>query len=180
MLPWPFKQAMSAAPVNKVGRCNMSFIKWIDDHIEEVALVVLLIFMTIVMSIQVIARYVFSYSLTWSEEITRYMFIWSGFLSISFCYKKGIVIKIEQVLSLLPNPVRKIISIFEKLVALVFFIYMVPFGYKFLLASIDSGQLSPAMRLPMHLIQSAPIVGFILTAARVAEGLIKELTVKTD
>lgn len=158
----------------------MLFIKWLDDHIEEYALGILLIFMTIVMSIQVIARYVFGYSLTWSEEITRYMFIWSGFLSISFSYKKGIVIKIEQVVSLLPKQIRKFISIIEKLVALVFFIYMVPFAYKFLQASIDSGQLSPAMRLPMYFIQIAPLVGFTLTAIRAAEGLVNEFTAETN
>lgn len=158
----------------------MSFVKWLDDHIEEYALGVLLILMTIVMSIQVIARYAFSYSLTWSEEITRYMFIWSGFLSISYCYKKGIVIKIEQVVNVLPSSLKKVISILEKLAAFAFFAYMIPFAYKFLIASVQSGQLSPAIRLPMYFIQVAPLVGFALTVVRIAEGIVKEFTEKTN
>lgn len=158
----------------------MSFVKWLDDHIEEYALGILLILMTIVMSIQVIARYAFSYSLTWSEEITRYMFIWSGFLSISFCYKKGIVIKIEQAVNVLPESLRKVVRILEKLAAFSFFAYMIPFAYKFLVASIESGQLSPAVRLPMYILQVAPLVGFILTAIRILEGIVNEFTEKTN
>lgn len=158
----------------------MSFIKWLDDHIEEYALGILLIFMTIVMSIQVVARYVFDYSLTWSEEMTRYMFIWSGFLSISFGYKKGIAIRIEQIVSMLPKQIKKFVNIIEKLTALGFFVYMVPFAYKFLQASIQSGQLSPAMRLPMYFIQIAPLVGFVLTVIRVGEGLVNEFIAKSN
>lgn len=158
----------------------MSFVKWLDDHIEEYALGILLILMTIVMSVQVIARYAFSYSLTWSEEITRYMFIWSGFLSISFCYKKGIVIKIEQAVNVLPESLRKVVRILEKLAAFAFFAYMIPFAYKFLVASIESGQLSPAVRLPMYFLQVAPLVGFILTAIRILEGIVNEFTEKAN
>lgn len=158
----------------------MSFVKWLDDHIEEYALGILLILMTIVMSVQVIARYAFSFSLTWSEEITRYMFIWSGFLSISFCYKKGIVIRIEQAVNVLPESLRKVVRILEKLAAFAFFAYMIPFAYKFLVASIESGQLSPAIRLPMYFLQVAPLVGFILTAIRIVEGIVNEFIEKTN
>ena len=42
--------------------------KIIPDRFEEVLLVLLLISMTLVLGVQIIARYVFQNSLTWSEE----------------------------------------------------------------------------------------------------------------
>ena len=70
---------------------------WLDENLEEFLLVVFLIAMTLIMGIQVLSRYVLGQSLSWSEEITRYLFIWSGFLSVSYCSKKCLSIKIETV-----------------------------------------------------------------------------------
>ena len=53
---------------------------WLDENLEEFLLVFFLIAMTLIMGIQIFCRYVLGQSLSWSEEITRYLFIWSGFL----------------------------------------------------------------------------------------------------
>ena len=59
----------------------MKVLKWLDNNLEQAILLILLCGMTLVMGAQIIARYAFSASLSWSEEITRYMFIISGFIS---------------------------------------------------------------------------------------------------
>ena len=59
-------------------------IRWLDDYLEEVLLVAALAAMAVIMGVQVFCRYVLGASLSWSEELTRYIFIWAGFLSISF------------------------------------------------------------------------------------------------
>jgi len=155
----------------------MKIIKMIDDNFEELILMLLLAFMAVVMGIQVVSRYAFNYSLTWSEEITRYMFIWSSFLSISYCTKKQISIKIEQLISMLPTKLNAIFKIIEKIIMLVFFIYMIKYAYGFVHASVLSGQISPACRIPMYFIQVAPLVGFILTIIRLLQGLVFEFKV---
>ena len=66
----------------------MKVLKWLDNNLEQAILLILLCGMTIVMGGQIIARYAFSASLSWSEELTRYLFIWCGFLSVSYCTKK--------------------------------------------------------------------------------------------
>jgi len=45
-----------------------------------------LIAMTLIMGSGFL-RYVLGMSLSWSEELTRYIFIWCGFLSVSYCSK---------------------------------------------------------------------------------------------
>ena len=69
---------------------------WIDEYLEEFVMTILLILMALIMGVQVLSRYVFGMSLSWSEEITRYLFIWSAFISVSLCTKKCISIKIDQ------------------------------------------------------------------------------------
>ena len=57
---------------------------WLNDSLEEFLMVASLILMTLIMGIQVFSRYVLGASLSWSEELTRYIFVWAGFLSGSF------------------------------------------------------------------------------------------------
>ena len=59
----------------------MKIIRWLDDNLEEALLIALLVTMTLLMGLQVFSRYILNASLSWSEELTRYLFIWSGFLS---------------------------------------------------------------------------------------------------
>ena len=49
---------------------------YLDEYLEEILMVIFLIAMTLIMGIQVFSRYVLGMSLSWSEEITRYLFIW--------------------------------------------------------------------------------------------------------
>lgn len=53
----------------------MRIVKWLERNLEEILLFVMLCAMVLIMGIQITARYVFSSSLSWSEEITRYLFI---------------------------------------------------------------------------------------------------------
>ena len=142
-------------------------LQWLDENLEEVLLVIALAAMAVIMGIQVIARYIFGASLSWSEELTRYIFIWAGFLSVSYCTKKCISIKIEQFVAMFPKRGN---HTFE----LIVFLYLIPFAWKYLLSAIANGQTSPAMGIPMYYVQAAPLVGFILSAIRVFQRWIIE------
>ena len=48
---------------------------WLDENLEEFILVIFLIAMTLIMGIQIFCRYVLGMSLSWSEELTRYL-VW--------------------------------------------------------------------------------------------------------
>ena len=85
-------------------------LKWLDENLEEFLMVALLIAMTVIMGIQVFARYALGASLSWSEELTRYLFIWSGFISVSYCTKKCISIKIEQFVAMFPRRGESIVQ----------------------------------------------------------------------
>lgn len=155
----------------------MKIIKWLDENLEEALMVLFLIAMTLIMGVQVFSRYALGMSLSWSEELTRYLFIWSGFLSVSFCSKKCLSIKIEQFVALFPRRGRAVFKVVNHTFELIFFVYMIPFAAAYLMSAVYSGQVSPACGIPMYYIQAAPLVSFVLVALRILQRWIIEFRI---
>ncbi|HIX68056.1 MAG TPA: TRAP transporter small permease [Candidatus Anaerostipes excrementavium] len=152
-------------------------LKWLNENLEEFLMVALLIAMTLIMGIQVFARYALGASLSWSEEITRYLFIWSAFISVSYCTKKCISIKIEQFVALFPRRGQAIFKVVNHTFELIFFFYLIPFSVHYLRSAFESGQVSPACGIPMYYIQAAPLVSFLLVAIRIIQRWIVEFKI---
>ncbi len=152
----------------------MKVLKWLDESLEEVLLIVLLIAMVCIMGIQVVARYCLNQSLSWSEELTQYLFVWATFISVSYCVKKRISIKIEQLLNILPEPGQTALRLFRHTVVLLFCIIMLPYCQSYLQQSIELEATSAALGIPMYYTQSAPLVGFLLLTVRVAQAWWRE------
>lgn len=157
-------------------------LKWLDENLEEFFMVVLLIAMTFIMGIQVFARYALGASLSWSEEITRYLFIWSGFISVSYCTRKCISIKIEQFVAIFPRRGQAMFKVVNHTLELALFFYLIPYAFLYLKSAVDSGQVSPACGIPMYYIQAAPLFSFILVAFRILQRWIIEfrIVIKKD
>lgn len=152
----------------------MKVLKWLDDKLEEVLMVLLLIGIVVFMSAQVISRRVFNDSLTWTDELTRYLLVWSCFLSISYCVKKRISIKITQFQNMLPEKAIPFIKLIRHTIVLVFCIIMLPFCVTYIQQAVNSGATSAALLIPMYYIQSAPLAGFLLLLIRVAQAWVRE------
>lgn len=147
----------------------MKLLKWLDDYLEEALLLIMLGIMVVVMGIQITARYVFASSLSWSEEITRFLFICSGFLSASYCIKKSLSVKIDQLVNMLPGRGVHIFRLISYSIQLVFFSYLIPFAWKYVMSGIESVQLSPACGIPMYVIQSFTVISFVLCVIRLIQ-----------
>jgi len=124
-------------------------------------LVVMMIVMTLAVIVQVFLRYVFSFSLSWSEEVARYLMIWVAFLGGSLALQKGLHIGVELLLVRISPEWRKWISIFSKMLILTFLIFLTIGGIKITWAVRD--QSSPALLFSMaYAYLSAPVGGFFM------------------
>ena len=155
----------------------MKVIKWLDEYLEEMIMIILLVCMVCIMGLQVVMRYVFNQSLSWSEELTQYMFVWTTFISVSYCVKKRISIKIEQVINALPQPGQTGLRLFRHALVFVFCIIMIPYAVTYVQQAIDSQATSAALGIPMYFIQSAPLVGFLLLTVRVVQAFWREANI---
>ena len=55
----------------------MKKLRWTWDNFEEVLLCIIITVITLVSGLQVVCRYLFNNSLTWSEEVSRYLFCYT-------------------------------------------------------------------------------------------------------
>ena len=152
-------------------------IKWLDHNLEEFILTVLLLGMALIMGIQVFSRFALKASLSWTEELTRYLFIWAGFISVSYCTKRCISIKIEQFVAKFSRRTKAIIKVVNHTIELAFFFYMIPFAFSYMMSAVESGQVSPALGIPMYFVQAAPFVAFVLVAFRIIQRWIIEFRI---
>jgi TRAP-type C4-dicarboxylate transport system permease small subunit len=149
-------------------------IKALDNHIEEYLSVILLAAMSVIIFAQVIGRYVFQNSLSWSEESARYIFIWLTYLAISYGVKMEAHIRVDAVLVLMPKVAQKVVRIISNVLFLAFSVLVVYFGILVSDRIMDSHQLSPAIGLPMGFVYSAIPFGFILTTIRLVQNTLKK------
>ena len=86
------------------------------DVASASALVGLISAMVLVVSAQVVLRYLFNSSIDWADEWSRLCFVWSIFLAIPLGIKAGAHIGIEMLVARLPHGLRQHL---QRLVALV-------------------------------------------------------------
>ncbi len=152
------------------------------NQFEELILVWSLICTVVIVFVQVIFRYIFNDSLSWSEELTRYIFIWQIWLGASYGLTKDKHIKVEVLYNFFPPLGKKIISIFANLCFLGFCIFLLVNGGELVQTLYVQNSVSPALRLPMYLVYlSLPFTSLVMALRLVAHtiGLIKSPAVQT-
>lgn len=127
----------------------LSTLKEISNFVDKI--IMKLVFVSIVgmiisISLQIFFR-VFFDALTWSEEVSRYLLVWSTFLGATLAYKRSMHISVTFGVDFLKNKFRKAIIIINIFVCLIFFIVVVIFGFKYM--AMQSTQVSAALRMPM-------------------------------
>jgi TRAP-type transport system small permease protein len=122
---------------------------------------------------QVVFRYVIGYSLYWSEEAARYLFVWISFLGAVLALGKGVHIGMDVIVEKLPGRVRKGVLLFSDLSVLAFLGFLTVKGTMWAMENMI--QRSPALQVSMGLIFLAIPVGAclmgIVTAVRLAQRL---------
>ena len=149
--------------------------KKVWDNLEEFIIIPLIFAMSIIIFIQVIARYVFQNSLTWSEELARYLFVWLVYFSVSFTARRQKHIRIDAAINLYPKKLRPYVEILSEVIVLAFSIFIAVTGVTVFHKIAWSGQMSPAIGLPMQIVYAAPMIGMALTAIRQIQCILQKV-----
>lgn len=144
----------------------MKVLKWLDDHLEEGILAFLLSITSIIVFLQVIMRFVFRNSLTWSEELARYLFIWMIYIGVSYGIKERRHLAVDALDSLFGKKGILISNMIVDLFLMAFMLTMTYFGFDIVLRAT---RISAALGLPMKYVYLAPVVGFGLSIIRIIQ-----------
>lgn len=79
-------------------------------HPLETALCLLMVTIVVVIFSQVVTRYVLHVSLSWSEELARYLLIWLAMLSAAYGFKIRAHFALVFLVNRFPTAVRRVVS----------------------------------------------------------------------
>lgn len=159
---------------NKTGQINrQSNLKRavnIYNHFEEYVLISSLVVTVVLIFYQVVMRYVFNNSPSWTEEIARYLFIWMSWLGTSLGVRDNKHIRVE----LIENAFVKRGKLKQKNVLFIFIlviwtsltVVLSVSGFQFVVEMIARGALSPAVRIPMAYVALSVPVGCLAVSIR--------------
>jgi len=147
----------------------MKALKILDEKFEEYFLAVTLSISVILIFLQVVMRYVFSNSLSWTEEMARYLFLWQIWVGAAYAVKKNKHLNADILRSLLPVDKQKYLDLISTVIWLLFSIFLVYKSSTLVSTIARMGQLSPAMRMPMEYAYASVPVGCSLMAIRLVQ-----------
>lgn len=145
----------------------MKVIKWLDEHFEETILIFLLVLISCVALVQVVARNVpFIPSLSWAEELNRFAWIATVFLSLPYTFRTSSTLRVTAVVDILPWKMCNVMGIIVDIFTAIMMAIMSYAGFAVLQRIIESGETSPAMLWPMWIMYLIVFIGFTLGGLR--------------
>ena len=142
------------------------------DKVGGVACVIALAAMVIITGLQIVCRLFFT-ALSWSEELCRYLLIWSTFLGAGIVYKHGGHISVTLLHGLLPPSVGKAVKILIHVICGAFCVIAVVYGVQYM--GMQGNQLSAALRIPMKYMYMCIPIGFAVMVVHVVDAIVQLL-----
>lgn len=136
------------------------------DWLEGAAVTLLMLVATVIAILQVVARYVFNNSLYWSEELVLYSLIAMSFLTMGMGVRYTAHISVEAGLAFSGPRLARIFKIGAGVLGLVFAGTLIFLGWRLSMNTLNMGQLSPAMRVPVGIIYLVIPLSGVLMALR--------------
>ena len=123
-------------------------------------LAALMLIMTVLIGWQVMARFIIGDSLTFSEEVSRFVMVWLVIVGAAYAAKNGRLTKVDIVEHMLSGKAKQTVIMIAGLLSIVFYLVLVVFG--FFIVNAVSYQLTPATEVSMSIPMAALPVGGIL------------------
>jgi TRAP-type C4-dicarboxylate transport system permease small subunit len=155
----------------------MSSVSRVLGRVEDVLCAIALGSVALIITGQVVSRYVFNYTPSWSEELSRYLIVWTIFIGVAVGVRKNIHIGVDAFIRLAPHGVKVGLEVLLNLIGAAVSAVLIYLAILFIQDTIEYEQLSPAMQIPMWLPYVAMPVGlgfavvhFLHSAAKVLAG----------
>lgn len=146
------------------------------EKAERAVLALSMAAMVVLMLYQVILRYVFSASNSWSEELVRYLFILDVMLAASIAVRRNSHLQIDVLINCFSPKLKRIFTIAATLAGIVFLALL--FWYSLDLCMTATSNISPGLGIPMSIPYACVPLGavlMILTSIEVVLKTVEEL-----
>lgn len=139
----------------------MKIIHDIDKLINKILRFIVIIMLS-VMSVVVFAQVLFRIvhlSIPWSEELSKYLLIWSTFLGAAICIRKGSLVGLEFLKNSMSEEKQKILQTILNLIVCAMLLFLINVG--FWAVRRVWFQITPVLKLSMGLMYAAIPIGSV-------------------
>lgn len=152
----------------------------LDDNFEKVFLVAGLFASFTLLTVQVAYRYVvikmgISASISWVEELARFLFIWISYLAVPVAVKNDTMVKIDVVYGMLPEPCKKINHLVVDILIAILAAVLYYEGTGMITQQMIYPTYTAGLKIPYMIPYLILPIGFGLTLIRVIQSLIRHM-----
>lgn len=143
------------------------------DIVLSKLIIFVFLLMVILVFFQVINRFIFHIPVPWTEEFSRYIFVWLSLLGTAKAfYKKG-HIAMDIIDNVVKGKGKKYLNILVYILCLIFFMVMVIYGSRWVFSC--KGTICQSVKLDLVYIYIVLPVSFLVMILYVLEFLIDEI-----
>jgi TRAP-type transport system small permease protein len=140
------------------------------NAMAEGAMGLLLGVMTLLAGAQIAGRFVFGYSIFWSDELARFLLVWVSFLGISVGVRRGAHPGVDTLVRALPPRWARPAFFLALLLSLTFFLVMVWYGGALVVRTWPQRSTSLGLRMGIPYL-AVPVAGGLMGLHAMALGL---------
>lgn len=119
--------------------------------LEDVVVGVALVGMFFTIMFQIIGRLI-AHPFPWTEETTRYLFIWMMFVALASGFNKAESSRVVLLLNIGPGWLKKLSQVLYAIIVIGFFGFMVIYGAELVKQQMMLNEMGTALRIPMTII----------------------------
>ena len=138
-------------------------------------IVVLMLGMVCSSFLQVVFRLVLKQPLAWTEELSRYLFVWLTFIGGALIVSESGHFKMDLLTVLLNKRWSQVLNILVSIALIIFSIVLMIYGFK--LMKMVYTQKSPALRITMSIPYLVLPLNGILSLIHLFENIVKDLKI---
>lgn len=162
------------------GRRENGMLKKFLYHIEEVLSAICLAVMTVLAFVNVVSRYVFSASLSFTDEITTYLFVLLSLLGAAIAAKRGAHLGFTILQDIVGEKLRHIMILIGYIFAVLFSGALCYYGVFMVMSQYAKQQITAGMQWPEWIFGSFVPVGAFFLTIRFLEMFLKEFMHKKE
>lgn len=139
---------------------------------EKAFVTISMVVMVILIFLQVFTRYVMGDAMSWTEEASRYIFIWLIFLSVGIAFVEKKHIAIDIIMDRLPKTAQRVLQQFVYILLMGVSVFLLVQGLSLVEQMQTFNQKSANLQLPMWIVYAALPVGFFFAILRLVQASI--------
>jgi len=151
-------------------------LKQVDNYLrffENVSVVLLLSVASILAFLEVVLRYAFSASITWSSEVVVLCIIWAIFIGLSVTLSQGAHIKVEVIVNLFSGNKKLAIVLLSTLIGVAFAVFLFFYSVEYAAFLKESEERSITTNIPEYIYFLALPLGGLLLSIRYIQELVR-------